>query len=155
MLPSTVVEALWVSAALVGAVCVGTTVHELSHALALTASGVPCQVTIRPDRDESAVLGANLPGAWATVTPTAIPDDFAPWRLRTAAMMPLCLATPFVLVLLGVVPDPFATGNHPLQAAAIGWLGCALPSPRDFSLLWYPGQALAERRRDAGAPAGR
>lgn len=154
-MPPSIVEALWTIAALVVAVGVGTTAHELSHVLALSASGVPCRVTIRPDREQSGDLGANLPGAWATVTPTAIPRDFAPWRLRTAAMMPLCLAAPFALAVAGVVPDPFVTDNVPLQAAAIGWLGCALPSPRDFSLLWYPRQALADRHSDGEAPARR
>lgn len=151
----TAVEALQASVALVCAVGVGTAAHELSHVLALTASGVPCRVRIRPDRAESGVLGATVPGAWATVTPTALPADVAPWRLRIAAMMPLCLAAPFALVFAGVLPDPFATGDVALQAAAVGWLGCALPSPRDFSLLWYPRRALAERRRGDGPPAGR
>lgn len=148
------VELVLAGAALVAAVVVGTTLHELSHALALAASGVPCQITVRPDRDESGLLGASLPGAWATVTPTAVPSGFSPWQLRTAAMMPFCLAAPFALVLVGVVPNPFVSGGLPLQLAAVGWLGCALPSPQDFSLLWYPERAIADRRRSATGHLG-
>ena len=53
------------------------------------------------------------------------------------------LVVPFALVPLGVVPDPFALGNPVVAAAAIGWAGCALPSPQDFALVWYPERALA------------
>lgn len=149
MPPLSVVELGWAGVALVAAVAAGITAHELSHALALTVAGVRYRVRIRPDRARGQ-LGASLPGAWVTVTPTAVPEGVAPWHLRVAAMMPLCLAVPATLVLAGLVPDPVAGGGLPVRLAAVGWLGCALPSPRDFSLLWYPGRALA--RSDA-APA--
>ena len=129
--------------ALAVAVTAGVAVHELSHVTALSLSGVSCSVTVFPDQETTSPLGASAPGTWATVTPTAIPAGFSPWRLRAAAMMPLCLLLPVALGLLGIVPNPFE-GGLALQAAALGWLGCALPSPQDFSLLWYPEDALRE-----------
>lgn len=130
-------------------VLLGIAVHELSHVLALRLAGVRCRVTVLPGREDAGPHGpgADAPGAWATVTPTAVPDGLPLWRLRAAAMAPLCLLAPFALVAVGVFPDPFA-GSLPLRAAAVGWLGCALPSPSDFSLLWYPGRALDDFRAD-------
>lgn len=147
---STTVDLVLAAVALGAAVSVGIVVHELSHVTALSLFGVPCAITVLPDRDQSGVLDASAPGAWATVTPTAIPPGFSPWRLRAAAMMPLCLLVPLVLGFLGVVPNPFG-GSLPLQVAALGWLGCALPSPQDFSLLWYPDEALDDLHRDASS----
>lgn len=122
-------------------VAVGLAVHELAHAAVLRASGVPCDLEWFPDG--AGLLGAGLAGRWATVTPRRVPEGLAPWRLRAAAMAPLSLALPFALVALGVVPDPLATGDLPLQLAVVGWLACALPSPQDFSVLWYADRALA------------
>lgn len=139
--------------ALLAAVVVGTLAHELSHALALAAAGVPATVALLPDRDRASdrdrtgPLRAGLAGRWATVTPDCPPEELDPGALRASALMPLALAAPFVLVPLGVLPDPVATGDPALTTAALGWLACALPSPRDFSLAWYPGRAIAEESR--------
>jgi hypothetical protein len=57
--------------------------------------------------------------------------------------MPLTLALAFVLVPFGVVPDPFATGGLAAQLAVVGWLACAIPSPQDFSVVWYAHRAPA------------
>lgn len=143
MLSATPLELLGAAAALCCAVAVGTVCHELSHAIALRAAGVPCEIEFLPDRGD-APLRAGLPGAGATVTPTHLPDDVSPDHLRIAALTPLFLAAPFALVLAGAAPDPFAVGSLPLEAAAVGWLACALPSPQDFSLVWYPEAAIAE-----------
>jgi len=130
---------------------VGTVTHELSHAVALRAFGVPVEISWLPERDRTGLLRAGLAGGWAAVRPRVVPRDLQPWRLRVAAMMPLLLAAPLALVGLGVLTDPFA-GDTPYRAAvAVGWLACALPSPQDFSVLWYA-EAAIEERRLADAP---
>ena len=125
-------------------VVVGTVTHELAHAFALRAFGVPFELSWLPERDRTGLLRASVAGRWAAISPRAVPSDLPPWRLRVAAMMPLLLATPGALVGLGVVPDPFTGGNPYGVAVAVGWLACALPSPQDFSLLWYAEQAIEE-----------
>lgn len=139
--------------ALVAAVCVGTLAHEAAHAAALWVLGVPCELAVFPDRRAeggAGQLGATLPGRWATVTPTGPLEDLTPWRLRCAALAPLCLLAPFGLVALGTLPDPFVVG--PLAAAAtVGWAACALPSPQDFALVWYPHRALATARNGSSS----
>jgi len=132
---------------LVVAAAVGVITHELAHALALRLGGVPCRVTVLPKRGDTGRYRLGVRGPLARVTPTRVPADLPPWRLRVAAMAPLCLATPLALSLVGILPDPFAGGSLALQAATIAWLGCAIPSPRDFSLLWYPEAAIATRGR--------
>ncbi|PSP36871.1 hypothetical protein BRC66_07920 [Halobacteriales archaeon QH_2_66_30] len=47
-----------------------------------------------------------------------------------------------LMVPAGVLPDPLA-GPAPVVAATVAWLGCALPSPRDFSLFWGADQVVA------------
>lgn len=151
---STIVDLVVAALALGVVVTAGIVVHELSHSLALSAAGVRYTITVLPDNEESGVLGASAPGAWATVTPTQVPPEFSPWRLRAAAMMPLCLLLPFALAAVGVVPNPL--GASPVvQVAALGWLGCALPSPQDFSLLWYPEQALEDLQQDVSPQSPR
>lgn len=127
---------------LVAAVVAGTVVHELAHALALEAFDVPYAVEWLPD--DAGAASAGVYGAWASVTPRAIPADLAPWRLKVAALAPLALGAPLALVPAGVLPDPFGTGSVLLQAATIGWLACALPSPQDFSLFAHAEDAVAE-----------
>lgn len=145
----TPVELLAAVTSLFLAVAVGLVVHELAHAAALRASGIPYDVAWFPGSDASESLGAGLAGRWASVTPRKVPDGTAPWRIRAAAMAPLVLALPFVPVAVGAAPDPLATGLLPFQLAVVGWLACALPSPQDFSVLWY-----ADRALDAEAESG-
>jgi hypothetical protein len=78
------------------------------------------------------------------VTPREIPEELSPTWLRVAALAPLTLALPPLLVLAGVLPDPLRSGDVLLAAATVAWFGCALPSPQDFSLFWYPRRAVAE-----------
>ena len=137
------VELLAAVTTLFSTVAVGLVTHELAHAAALRVSGIPYDVEWFPGSDADASLGTGLAGRWATVTPTRVPEGVAPWRLRVAAMAPLLLTLPFVAVAVGAVPDPLAAGNPSLQLAAVGWLACALPSPQDFSVLWYADRALA------------
>jgi hypothetical protein len=138
---------------LVGTAVVGIVVHELSHAIALRLAGVSYRLELLPGRSESSGIVRTLGGPLARVRPTSLPEDLSPWHVRLAALMPLSLAVPVGLVLTGVIPDPFALGDPVFQAATIAWLGCALPSPRDFSLLWYPRQAIATHCEQAVAGA--
>jgi hypothetical protein len=150
MPPVPAVELVAAGATLLAAFAAGTTAHELAHALAYRLLSVPCTVTFLPDRADPSAAGGL--GRLATVRPTGGLDRLSPWRLRAAAMAPLCLVVPFALVPLGVVPDPFALGNPVVAAAAVGWAACALPSPQDFALVWYPERALA-RGRSAEGPS--
>lgn len=136
---------------LLSAVVAGVIAHELSHALALRLAGVSCSVDVLPGEGDERRFRASALGPIATVTPERLPDDLSTWYLRAAAMMPLCLLVPFALVATGVLPDPFASGDQSVELAAIAWLGCSLPSPQDFSLLWHPEQAIAEHRRAASS----
>jgi hypothetical protein len=131
---------------LLGTAAVGIVVHELSHAIALRAAGVSFRLEFMPRRTDTTGRLPTLQGPLARVRPTRLPDDLSPWHVRVAALMPLSLAVPLAFVFSGVIPDPFAAGNPILEAATIAWLGCALPSPRDFSLLWYPKRAIAAHR---------
>ena len=133
-------ELLGAGGALIVALGVGTIAHELSHALALRALGVAFEIEWLPDRDARGLRSTR--GPWATVTPRQVPQDLPPWRLRVAALMPLTLALPLPLILVGVLPDPLAAGDPILASATVGWLACALPSPQDFSLVWHAGQAI-------------
>lgn len=138
--------------ALLAAVGAGIVVHELSHAAALRAFGVPYDVHWFPDRDDAGLLGAGVRGRWAVVTHPAIPRSASPSHLRAAALTPLLLATPFALVPLGIAPDPFRAGNVPLIAVTIGWLACALPSPGDFYVFWHAERVIADHPPRAEAP---
>lgn len=132
---------------------IGVVAHELSHAIALRAAGVPCRVEVLPTRDGGGFRSSAL-GPLARVSPTSVPENLQVWRLRVAAMMPLCLVVPVVLIAAGVLPVPSAMDSLALELAAIAWIGCSLPSPQDFSLLWYPERAMAVHRGSASA-AGR
>lgn len=144
----TPVEILGAGVALVVAVGAGTIAHELSHALTLRAFDVPYELQWLPDSEQTGPLATSIAGGLATVRPHSVPTDLSPWKLRIAALMPLVLAAPLALVVLGLVPDPFQTGNVYLSGAAVGWLACALPSPRDFSLVWYAQRALSSPTRE-------
>ncbi|MDG5775037.1 hypothetical protein VB773_16320 [Haloarculaceae archaeon H-GB2-1] len=129
--------------ALVCTVAVGTAVHELSHATVLHVAGIPCRFSVFPSREERGPFRAGLSRPLATVTPVTISESVSPWTLRLAAMMPLVLLAPFALVAASTVPNPYEVGDPVWVAASIGWAACALPSPQDFSLLWYPEEAIA------------
>lgn len=154
MVPPPPLELVLAAVVLAGTVAVGLVAHELSHVLALRLAGVTCRLEFLPGHADSG--GTELPragvgGSLATVTPISVPEGVSPWQIRVAAMMPLCLTAPVALALAGVVPDPFVVGSFPLELAAIAWLGCSVPSPQDFSLLWYPGRSLAAYREASAA----
>lgn len=125
------------------AVCTGTVVHELLHAGVLYAAGVPFQIQWLGDA-RSGRLGGGLLGAWASVRLRSVPAGLPAWQLRVASLAPLALAVPLLAVPAGLVADPFAREAPLLQAAVIGWLACALPSPADFSLVWHAGRVVEE-----------
>lgn len=140
-----VAEVVGVVLVALATVAVGTVAHELSHAVGLRALGVPYDVEWLPATDRSGLSGVVLYASLARVTPRAIPPGVSPLGLRLAAVAPLALATPAALVLLGVLPDPVASGDVLLAAAAVAWLGCALPSPQDFSVFWHADQVVDGR----------
>lgn len=132
-------------------VVVGVVAHELSHALALRIAGVSFAVDFRPDRADARGFEALGRTPLARVTPTELSADVSPWHLRVASMMPFSLLVPIGFVVLGVVSNPFANGDLLLELVVIAWLGCSIPSPADFSLLWYPERALENADRGLGS----
>ncbi|QLH84071.1 hypothetical protein [Halosimplex pelagicum] len=144
----TPIEIAAAAVALALAVSAGLVAHELAHAAVLRAAGVAYRIDWFPG-DDTGVLGAGLRGRWAAVRPRATGETPA-WVLRCSAMMPLALAVPLALVPLGVVADPFATDGL-VRFAAVGWMACALPSPQDFSVLWYADTAVAAAADDASS----
>ncbi|MFD1562226.1 hypothetical protein ACFR99_01405 [Haloarchaeobius amylolyticus] len=129
--------------ALALALAVGLVAHEWAHATVLRLAGVDYAISYLPGRSDGLVaLMATHP--WAVVFPQPTGDEPA-WILRLAALAPAVLAIPvFGLGLAGYV----TTDTPVVAAAAIGWLACALPSPQDFSVVFYAGRLL-ERTRDS------
>lgn len=136
-------------AGLLGAAVLGVTAHELSHAVVLRMAGVRCRVAVLPGASRSGGFSLGARGPLAQVTPVSVPDDVSPRMLRAAAMAPLWLAGPFVLVVAGAVPG--GAPGPAIELAAVAWLGCSIPSPQDFSLLWYPERAVAAHRESTTA----
>ncbi len=143
-LPSTTaflpIEPIVFALALALAVVVGTVVHEWSHALVLQATGIEYEIAYLPDRAGGPV--ATVVGSrWAVVRPKPTGSEPA-WALRLAALSPFALA-PVAVAFAQLPAGPVAT------AVAIGWLACALPSPRDFAVAVHGHRALAA----AGTPS--
>lgn len=132
-----------VSGVLLLTLCLGTVAHEYVHALALRAFGIEYRIDWLGGREGIGRLRAGVLGTWASVTPRLNAGTSAV-GLRVAALMPLTLTVPFVLVAVGVLSDPLATGNPYVIAAAVAWLACALPSPQDFSTVWYAHRLVDE-----------
>lgn len=135
-----------------GAVGTGTVVHELLHATVLELAGVDAEVRWL-EGGRAGRLGAGLFGTWASVRMTAVPVDLPPWQLRAAALAPLLLAAPLVVIAIGAVPDPFASDHLYPKLFLVGWLACALPSPQDFSLVWNAPAVVAGGGDDATGPS--
>lgn len=111
----------------------GMVAHESSHALVLRLFGIGYDFDWLPSHD-----GPTLSSPLATVTPRTRPHAGS-FGVRLAAVAPLALATPILLVLTGLVPDPLASGDPFLAASTVGWTACALPSPQDFAVFWGDG----------------
>lgn len=142
-----------VAAVVLATVLIGVVAHEFAHALALRLGGVPCRVEPLPDAGAGPSRLGCAGGRLASVRPVAAPAGIPSWRLRAAAMAPLGLLLPLALVVAGVVPDPFGGADVALQVATITWIGCALPSPSDFSILWYPQRSLEAASDPQPTPA--
>ena len=142
-----VIELVGAACALVGTVCAGTVAHECTHAAVLAGFGVPYEIEWFPR-----TRGFAGSRALASVTPRSIPAGLPRWRLRTAAIVPVVLTVPFWPVVVGLVPDPLRTGGPAVQAAAVGWLACAIPSPADFSLFWHAGEFVDGATADPERP---
>lgn len=137
-------DALVAALALPLAVAFGTLAHEGAHALVLRAGGVAYDVAYLPGRAEG-VVAALARRPWAAVSPRPTGRE-PPWLVRLAALAPLALAVPvFGAGAAGLLP-----ADRPVAAAvAIGWLACAIPSPRDFSVAFRAGRLLDEAREAA------
>ncbi|MCL9812820.1 hypothetical protein [Natranaeroarchaeum aerophilus] len=132
-----------VSGVLLLTLCLGTVVHEYTHALALRAFGIEYRIDWLGGRKGIGRLRAGVLGTWASVTPQ-LSAETPVGGLRVAALMPLTLTIPFILVAIGALSDPLATGSPYVIAAAVAWLACALPSPQDFSTVWYAHRLVDE-----------
>ncbi|WP_459191446.1 hypothetical protein [Halosimplex sp. J119] len=148
----TPIQLLAAVAALAVAVSIGLVAHELAHAAVLRAAGVPHTIDWFPGKD-GGLLQAGLRGEWAAVRPRPVAETPA-WLLRLSAMMPLALIAPLALVPAGVVADPFAAEGV-ARFAVLGWMACALPSPQDFSVLWYADRAVDDAAEAAESTAGK
>lgn len=122
----------------------GIVVHELTHVIVLHMLGVVYEIEWLPSHEAQDTSHLGIDQAWASVTPQDIPEDLSPWGVRLAAVAPLALVIPGVPIFVGAVADPVAAGNVYVTAAVIAWLAIALPSPQDFSLFWYAGQAIED-----------
>jgi hypothetical protein len=143
------IELAGVLVVLLGTVAVGTVAHELSHAAVLRYLGVPYDVEWRPERDRADAVGLGMSRTWASVTPRTIPDGVSSRGLRASAIAPLSLAF-LPLLVAGLLPGaPLIADSPYLLAATVAWVGCALPSPQDFSLFWYADRAIEAYADDA------
>jgi len=138
------IELLGATFVLVTTLGIGLVAHELTHAVVLHSLGVPYDINWFPGRNRTDRFDLGLMGAWATVTPRAIPRSVSTMGLRVSALAPLTLTLPFALVVAGVVSDPLNSNNVVVVAGTVAWLACALPSPQDFSLFWHADQAVDE-----------
>lgn len=120
----------------------GILAHESAHAAVLHAFGIRYDVSWHPNRR---AIGTDLAIAspLATVTPRPVTPRRSQRVVRVAAIAPLALASPLSLVVLGVLPDPLASGDPYMAAVTVGWAACALPSPQDFSVFCH-GLTLGE-----------
>lgn len=138
------VELLGAGGVLLGTVVVGLVAHELMHALVLHGLGVPYEIEWFPGGGRSDTFTGRLCGTWAAVRPQEIPARVPTWGIKLSALAPALLASPLLLVAVGVVPSPLATNNPYATAWTVAWLACSIPSPQDFSVVWYADVAIRE-----------
>ncbi len=136
------VELLLFVPVLLVTVITGIVVHELSHACVLRLLGMPYDIEWGPTSGQRRSQGIPSLSAWATVTPQGPSCELSAWGVRCAAIAPLALSVPIVLIASGAIPVSVDTSNAVVAAAVVGWLACALPSPQDFSVFWYAHDAL-------------
>ena len=137
-------ELLGTGVVLLGTVCVGLVAHEFAHAAVLRCLGIPFDVDWLPT--STSRLDGRTHSALAAVTPTRIPVETPTWGIQLSAVAPLVLATPFLLIVFGIVPDPLAMANPYLAGMTVAWLACSLPSPQDFSVFWHADSLQSGRK---------
>jgi hypothetical protein len=144
------VRLLTLGSALFVTLVVGICVHELLHVVPLSFTDAEYTVSVLPNaREDSApstgwtALQNLVTGSLVRVEVTRVPDATPDWLLRVAALLPTLLALPLVLAVAGVVPDPIAGGDPVSTVALIALTGSGLPSPADWSVVWY-GSDIAE-----------
>lgn len=149
-----VVHWLAPGAVLLATLALGVCAHELLHLVPLRLANASYTVTLLPANG-----GADSSTAWTTlqnafagglvrVEVTHVPPSAPGWAVRIAAILPVALALPLLLVAAGVLPNPLAAGDRVATAALLGATACGLPSPADWSVVWHG----ADRRRDASTP---
>lgn len=137
------------------ALAVGICVHELLHVVPLRWIGADYTVTVLPadrasETDDSipstdddtpatvwATLQSALTGGLVRVEVTHLPRDAPDWVVRVAALLPVVLAVPMLLVAAGVLPDPVAANDHLATVLLVAAAACGLPSPADWAVVWH------------------
>jgi hypothetical protein len=139
-----IVRGVTLGFALLVTLVVGICVHELLHVLPLSFTDAEYTVSLLPNTGGNTssptgwtALQNLVTGSLVRVEVTRVPDATPDWVLRMAALLPILLALPLALVVAGVVPDPIATGDHVSTVALIALTGSGLPSPADWSVVWY------------------
>lgn len=120
----------------------GISVHELLHLVPLHFVNASYTVTLLPTDEDATPTGwTTLQSALTTslvrVEVTHVPPTTPVWVVRVAALLPLVLALPLLLVAAGVLPNPLASGDHAAALALITLTGCGLPSPADWTAVWH------------------
>lgn len=128
--------------ALLATVVVGICVHELLHLVPLYLADADYTIIVLPDDDPTGptawtTLQSTLSSGLVRVEITHVRPSTPDWVLRVAAMLPLVLALPLLLIGVGVVPDPLAADDHLAAVVFIALTGCGLPSPADWSVVWH------------------
>ncbi|NEU59052.1 hypothetical protein [Halorussus sp. MSC15.2] len=148
--PETVGHWFALGAVLLATLAVGICVHELLHVAPLSFTDAEYTVSVLPDTDADStspigwgVLPNALTGGLVRVEVTDVPTETPDWVLRVAALLPVLLALPLVLVAAGVLPDPVAADDHLGTVALVALTGCGLPSPADWAVVWH-GSDLAD-----------
>lgn len=117
-------------------VVVGVLVHELLHAAVLRSAGVDCSLRFRPENEAAEGFRTLATGALASVGIESVPANCSLWRLRVAALAPLAMVLP-VAAFAWLLGAGSLTGSPLHTLVVICWLGCALPSPADFAIVWH------------------
>lgn len=133
---------------LLGTLAVGICVHELLHLVPLSFTDTSYTVTVLPTDDAAsptgwAALQNALTSGLVRVEVTRVPATTPDWVLRVAALLPLALSLPLLLVAAGVLPNPLAADDHVAAVALVGLTACGLPSPADWAVAWH-GSDLAD-----------
>ena len=84
-----------------------------------------------------ATLQNALTGGLVRVEVTHLPTDAPDWVVRVAALLPIALSIPLLLVAVGVLPDPVVAGDRAATVLLVAAAACGLPSPADWAVVWH------------------